>query len=372
MKWLSSIIGNKFKISLFGESHGKCVGVVIDGMPPGFEIDMEKLKIFLDRRRPGSSKLATARSEKDKPIFMSGLKENISTGFPLCVIVENEDKKSSDYDNLKELPRPSHCDYTALLKYGGFADLNGSGHMSGRLTAPICIAGGIAKQMLESMGIFVGAHLYAVGDIKDISYDFVDLDVEALKKTDNSNFPVIDKTQSEKMKKVIENVKKEKDSIGSIVEIGVIGIPKAVGKPIFNTVEGRLSQMAFSIPGVKGVEFGLGFDCAKLKGSEHNDDYIVVDGKIQTSTNYSSGIVSGMTNGMPIVYRCAFKPTPSIGKIQTSVNLETMKEEELLIEGRHDPCIGVRAVSVMEAATSLILIDMIMEEGLWQEINLDL
>lgn len=369
---MSSIIGNKFKISVFGESHGKCVGVVIDGMPPGFEIDMEELKSFLDRRRPGSSKLATARSEKDKPIFMSGLKENVSTGFPLCVIVENEDKKSSDYDNLKELPRPSHCDYTALLKYGGFADLNGSGHMSGRLTAPICIAGGIAKQMLESMGIFIGAHLYAVGDVKDKQYDLVNLDQETLKKTDNTNFPAIDEKQSQKMKELIQTAKDDKDSIGAIIEVGVIGIPKAVGKPIFNTVEGRLSQMAFSIPGVKGVEFGLGFDCAKLNGSEHNDDYIVVDGKIKTSTNNNSGIVSGMTNGMPIVYRCAFKPAPSIGKVQQSINLKTMKEEELLIEGRHDPCIGVRAVSVMEAATSLVLIDMIMEEGLWQEINLDL
>ena len=369
---MSSIIGNKFKISLFGESHGKCVGVVIDGMPPGFEIDMAKLKSFLDRRRPGSSKLATPRSEKDKPVFMSGLKENVSTGFPLCVIIENEDKKSSDYDNLKELPRPSHCDYTALLKYGGFADLNGSGHMSGRLTAAICIAGGIAKQMLESMGVFVGAHLYAVGDVKDKQYDLVNLDVETLKKTDNTDFPAIDENQSEEMKELIQITKEDKDSIGSIIEIGVVGIPKAVGKPIFNTVEGRLSQMAFSIPGVKGVEFGMGFDCAKLKGSKHNDDYMVVDGKIQTSTNNSSGIVSGMTNGMPIVYRCAFKPTASIGKVQTSVNLKTMKEEKLLIEGRHDPCIGVRAVSVMEAATSLVLIDMIMEEGLWQEINLDL
>lgn len=369
---MSSIIGNKFKISLFGESHGKCVGVVIDGMPPGFEIDMAKLKSFLDRRRPGSSKLATPRSEKDKPVFMSGLKENVSTGFPLCVIIENEDKKSSDYDNLKNIPRPSHCDYTALLKYGGFADLNGSGHMSGRLTAAICIAGGIAKQMLESMGVFVGAHLYAVGDVKDKQYDLVNLDVETLKKTDNTDFPAIDENQSEEMKELIQITKEDKDSIGSIIEIGVVGIPKAVGKPIFNTVEGRLSQMAFSIPGVKGVEFGMGFDCAKLKGSKHNDDYMVVDGKIQTSTNNSSGIVSGMTNGMPIVYRCAFKPTASIGKVQTSVNLKTMKEEKLLIEGRHDPCIGVRAVSVMEAATSLVLIDMIMEEGLWQEINLDL
>lgn len=369
---MSSIIGNKFKISLFGESHGKCVGVVIDGMPPGFEIDMAKLKSFLDRRRPGSSKLATPRSEKDKPVFMSGLKENVSTGFPLCVIIENEDKKSSDYDNLKELPRPSHCDYTALLKYGGFADLNGSGHMSGRLTAAICIAGGIAKQMLESMGVFVGAHLYAVGDVKDEHYDLVNLDVETLKKTDNANFPAIDENQSEKMKELIQITKEDKDSIGSIVEVGVVGIPKAVGKPIFNTVEGRLSQMAFSIPGVKGVEFGMGFDCAKLNGSEHNDDYVVVDGKIKTATNNNSGIVSGMTNGMPIVYRCAFKPTPSIGKIQNSVNLQTMKEEKLLIEGRHDPCIGVRAVSVMEAVTCLVLIDMIMEEGLWKEINLDL
>lgn len=365
-------MGNKFKISLFGESHGKCVGVVIDGMPPGFEIDMAKLKSFLDRRRPGSSKLATPRSEKDKPVFMSGLKENLSTGFPLCVIIENEDKKSSDYDNLKNIPRPSHCDYTALLKYGGFADLNGSGHMSGRLTAPICIAGGIAKQMLESMGVFVGAHLYAVGDVKDKQYDLVNLDVETLKKTDNTDFPAIDENQSEEMKELIQITKEDKDSIGSIIEIGVVGIPKAVGKPIFNTVEGRLSQMAFSIPGVKGVEFGMGFDCAKLKGSKHNDDYMVVDWKIKTSTNNSSGIVSGMTNGMPIVYRCAFKPTASIGKVQTSVNLKTMKEEKLLIEGRHDPCIGVRAVSVMEAATSLVLIDMIMEEGLWQEINLDL
>lgn len=369
---MSSIIGNKFKISLFGESHGKCVGVVIDGMPSGFEIDVAKLKSFLDRRRPGSSELATPRSEKDKPVFMSGLKENVSTGFPLCVIVENEDKKSSDYDNLKNIPRPSHCDYTALLKYGGFADLNGSGHMSGRLTAPICIAGGIAKQMLESMGVFVGAHLYAVGDVKDKQYDLVNLDVETLKKTDNTDFPAIDENQSEEMKELIQITKEDKDSIGSIIEVGVVGIPKAVGKPIFNTVEGRLSQMAFSIPGVKGVEFGMGFDCVKLNGSKHNDDYMVVDGKIQTSTNNSSGIVSGMTNGMPIVYRCAFKPTASIGKVQTSVNLKTMKEEKLLIEGRHDPCIGVRAVSVMEAATSLVLIDMIMEEGLWQEINLDL
>ncbi|WP_300410338.1 chorismate synthase [Lagierella sp.] len=360
---MSSIIGNRYKVSIFGESHGKCIGVVIDGMPPGFEIDMEELKRFLGRRSPGSSDFTTLRKERDLPKFMSGLLDNTTTGFPLCAIIENEDKRSKDYDNLENLPRPSHGDYTAFLKYKGFADLRGSGHLSGRLTAPLCIAGGIAKQILNKKGIYIGAHLYGVGDIRDKGYDFVNVDKNILESTNNSSFPTISEDKGNLMKELIGKVKNDSDSIGSIIEIGVVGMPKAIGKPIFNTVEGRLSQMAFSIPAVKGVEFGKGFEASTMRGSEHNDNYMVVEGEVRTRSNNSSGIVSGITNGMPIVYRTIFKPTASIGKSQTSVNLETMEEEELLIEGRHDPCIGVRAVAVMEAATSVVLLDMLMEEG---------
>ncbi len=360
---MSSIIGNKFKVSIFGESHGKCIGVVIDGMPPGIEIDMEDLKKFLGRRSPGSSDFTTLRKERDLPKFMSGLMENRTTGFPLCAIIENEDKRSKDYDNLENLPRPSHGDYTAFLKYKGFADLRGSGHLSGRLTAPLCIAGGIAKQILRKDGIFIGAHLYTVGEVEDFGYDLVNLNSDILEKTNNSSFPTISEDRGELMKDLIRKTREEEDSIGSIIEIGVVGMPKAIGKPIFNTVEGRLSQMAFSIPAVKGVEFGQGFKAVKMNGSTHNDNFEIVDGEIRTVSNNSAGIVSGITNGMPIVYRTIFKPTASIGKKQMSVNLITMEEEALLIEGRHDPCIGVRAVAVMEAATAVVLLDMLMEEG---------
>ncbi|MDO5018548.1 MAG: chorismate synthase [Lagierella massiliensis] len=360
---MTSIIGNKFKISIFGESHGNCIGVVMDGIPSGVEIEMESLNKFLTRRSPGNSTYTTKRREKDIPKFISGLMENVTTGFPICAIIENEDKRSKDYDNLKNILRPSHGDYTAFLKYQGFADLRGSGHLSGRLTAAICIAGGIAKQLLNKKEIYVGAHLYRIGEVLDDGYDFVNLEKEILEKTNNYNFPTISSDAQNKMQRLIEQTREKKDSIGSIVEVGVVGMPKAVGKPIFNTVEGRLSQMAFSIPGVKGIEFGMGFKASMLNGSSHNDEYTVIDDEIRTVTNNSSGIVSGITNGMPIVYRCVFKPTPSIGKMQKTINIRTKEKKNLLIEGRHDPCIGIRAVPVMEAATCIVLLDMLMEEG---------
>lgn len=359
---MSSILGNKLKMSIFGESHGTAIGVSIDGMPPGEKIDMDKLLSFMKRRSSSAKKLTTNRKEEDIPIFLSGILECKTTGFPICAIIENKDVRSSDYENLRDIPRPSHADYTAFEKYKGEADMRGGGHFSGRLTAPMCIAGGIAKQILERQNIFVGAHISQVGDIKDALFGINPTKEELL--SPGTKFPsVIDNDKGEEMMTLIEEIAKELDSIGGVIECAVINLPVGLGSPIFQGIENRIAQGIFGIPGVKGIEFGSGFQGVVLKGSENNDDFTIKDSKVSTTTNNSGGINGGITNGMPLILRAAIKPTPSISRKQQSFSLSEGENKPLVIKGRHDPCIALRAVPVVEALCAFIILDILMEEG---------
>ncbi len=354
---MSSQTGKKLNISIFGESHGEAVGVVIDGLPAGVKIDLDELDAFLKRRAPGG-RLATPRKEEDKPKFLSGLFGGVTTGFPLCAVIENTNTKSGDY-KFASTPRPSHADFTAAIKFGGHADMRGSGHFSGRLTAPICIAGGIAKQILKQKGIFVGAHLKSIGSTNDISFPMLptpDLFDEISKK----ELAVIDDEALDKMILEIESARAEGDSVGGVIECVAIGVPAGLGEPMFDGIENQLAKNLFGVPAVKGVEFGLGFESAKLRGSQNNDEFAFDGEKVVTKTNNCGGILGGITNGMPIVLRVAMKPTPSISKAQQTVNLETGVPVLLEIKGRHDPCVAVRAVPVIEAVTALTLLDIIM------------
>ena len=357
---MSSNVGENLKISIFGESHGKGIGVVADGLPAGEKIDLNILEKFMDRRAPGKNKFGTKRNEGDTVEFLSGIVDNIITGSPLAGVIYNKDQRSKDYSNLEKCPRPSHADYTAFKKYKGFADMRGGGHFSGRLTAPLCIIGGIAKQILEKKGIFVGAHLLSVGNIKDSEYDFVNLTEQELKLTDNNEFPMINRDSSEKAQKLLEEIRMEEDSIGGIIQCGAMGVPIGLGNPIYDGIENNLAKAIFGIPGVKGLVFGLGFEGTKIKGSSHNDCFYVKDGEVKTKTNNNGGINGGITNGMPIIINVAMKPTPSISKEQSTINLATDENSNIIIKGRHDPCIAIRAVPVVEAVMAIVILDYIL------------
>ena len=358
---MSSEFGKKLKISVFGQSHGCSIGVVIDGLPAGEKIDEAELMHFMERRRPGASPLSTPRREIDRPVFISGIENGKTCGFPVCAVIENGDKRSSDYDELKDKPRPSHADYTAFIKWRGQADMRGGGHFSGRLTAPLCIAGGIAKQILEKKGVYVGAHLSEAAGIADTPFPLFP-GRELFFRIAAKSFPVIDDDKGKLMEESIAKAAAEADSVGGIIECAAVGMPAGLGDPMFEGVENRLAAAIFGIPAVKGVEFGAGFKSAGLRGSQNNDPFdIAPDGKIVTSANNSGGILGGITNGMPIVLRAAIKPTPSIGIPQRTVSLSQNTETELTIKGRHDPCIALRAVPVVEAVTAAVLLDMIME-----------
>ena len=358
---MSSEFGNKLKISVFGQSHGRGIGVAVQGLPGGEKIDMDELMAFMARRAPGQNAMTTARREKDEPKFLSGLENGVTCGFPLCAVIENTDTRSGDYAGFTATPRPGHADYTAVLRYGESVDMRGGGHFSARLTAPLCIVGGIAKQILARRGIYVGAHLKEAAGVEDDSFPM--LPTKELFDTVAQKSPaVINDQAGEKMRQAIEQARSELDSVGGIVECAVIGMPAGVGSPMFDGVENRLAQAIFGIPAVKGVEFGAGFGSARLKGSENNDNFAVKDGKIVTATNNAGGILGGITNGMPIVMRAAFKPTPSIGCKQQTVNVKTLTETSIQITGRHDPCVAVRAVPVMEAVAAIVILDMLLEE----------
>ena len=364
---MSSNIGNALNISVFGQSHGKAIGVTIDGLPAGEHIDVNELQAFLDRRRPGTSELTTARNETDCPDFLAGVTEdedgNLTTcGFPLAAVIKNKDQHSSDYSELLTKPRPSHADYTAFLKYGEARDMRGGGHFSGRLTAPLCVAGGICLQMLERRGILIGAHLERVGEVQDEPFPLYP-DKALFEDIRSRNPATIDPSASLKMIDEITNAKFDNDSVGGIVECAVTGFPAGVGGPLFDGIESELAKALFGIPAVKGVEFGNGFTCAELRGSQNNDAFIAEDGTVKTETNRSGGIQGGISNGMPLLFRVAVQPTPSIAKTQKTVDLETMEETELSIHGRHDPCIAVRAVPVVEAVAAIALTDLLLSEN---------
>ena len=356
---MSSIYHGRLTVSLFGQSHGPAVGVTLDGLPAGHTIDMAALQAFLDRRAPGQNDWSTPRKEADVPEFLSGLTENTTCGAPLTAVIRNTNTRSGDYANLKTIPRPGHADYTAQVKYGGFQDAAGGGHFSGRLTAPLCVAGGVCRQLLAKRGILVGAHIAAVGGVEDVSFDPVDPgDVLA---PGEKPFPVIDDEAGARMRLVIAEAKAEMDSVGGVIECAVTGLPAGLGDPMLDGMENRIARLVFAIPAVKGVEFGAGFRAAAMRGSWHNDAFVAEDGRVRTRTNHAGGILGGITNGMPVLFRAAVKPTPSIALPQDSVRLDRMEAAVLEIKGRHDPCIVPRAVPVVEAAAAIAVYDALLE-----------
>lgn len=361
---MSSQIGNKLKVSVFGESHGNGIGAVIDGFPAGVEINSEELLAFMKRRAPGRDKTATPRKESDLPTVLSGMIGNTTCGTPIAAVIANNDQHSGDYKNVASVARPGHADYTGFVRYNGFNDVRGGGHFSARLTAPIVFAGGLCLQYLAQRGIYIGAHLLSVGSACDDSFDSVNVTPEQLLAPGKKQFPVINDDAEQKIRDVIEAARLDADSAGGIVEVAVTGLPVGVGSPIFDTVEGRLAYGFYGIPAVKGVEFGAGFGVADMRGSENNDEfYMAGEGVVKTRTNNHGGILGGITSGMPVTARLAFKPTPSIGKPQKSIDYRELKDAEMGVKGRHDPCVAVRAVPVVEAVTAIVLMDMLLEEG---------
>lgn len=356
---MGSVFGQSLKISVFGESHGPAVGVVIDGLPSGFALDFDDISGEMARRRPGTALYATKRSEPDEVEILSGIYDGKTTGTPLCAIIRNKDRKSEDYDEFFSLARPGHADYSGFIRYKGFNDVRGSGHFSGRLTAPVVFAGAIAAQILKSRGIVIGSHIDSIYDMKDVGFDKTDISEEQLLELRKMDIPVNDRSCREEYLKIISDAKDKSDSVGGIVETAVIGLKAGLGTPIFDNVEARLSSILFSIPAVKGVEFGEGFGIARLFGSQANDSFYAENGKIFTRTNNNGGINGGITNGMPIVFRVAVKPTSSIAKEQDTVNMKEGTNARIKVEGRHDACIVPRVVPVIDAATAIAILDLL-------------
>lgn len=358
---MSSSFGERIRYSIFGQSHGTAIGVVIDGLPAGEAIDLDALRTFMLRRAPGRAAYATKRKEADEPQFLSGVVDGYTCGAPVCAIIQNTNAHSSDYENLKKVPRPGHADYAAMLRDGEHIDLRGGGHFSGRLTAPLCIAGGIAKQILARRGITIGAHIAAIANVSDEPFDPISITRETLLRTSEADFPVLNPEAGARMREAILEAAKEADSVGGVVECCAIGIEAgALGRGMFGGIESRLAPVLFGIPAVKGVEFGLGFAAASLRGSQNNDPFGVNNGRVVPLTNNHGGVLGGISSGMPLLFRVAFKPTPSIAQPQQSADMERCEPVTLAIEGRHDPCIVPRAVPVVEAATACVLLDMIL------------
>ncbi len=353
-------MGNKVKIEIFGESHSAAIGMTLSGFPAGVKIDEEKLYKFMLRRAPGQNATSTPRKESDKPEFLCGIVDGVTTGAPISAIIHNQNQHSRDYDKLRNTPRPSHADFAAQIKYGGANDIRGGGAFSGRLTAPLCIGGGMAKQFLEESGIKIGAHALMIGGVYDDAFDAVNpCNITAV---EEKEFPTLSSGAGEKMREIILSAKADGDSVGGIVECAVTGVPVGLGGPLFEGIEGKIASALFAVPAVKGVEFGSGFECAKMRGSEHNDTFAFDGDRVVTLTNNSGGIQGGISNGMPIIFRVALKPTPSIGMVQNTVNLETKENVTLEIGGRHDPCIVARAVPVIEAMAALCILDLLKED----------
>ena len=356
---MSSDFGKKVKIHIFGQSHSEAIGVVIDGLPVGEEIDLDKVQKFMERRAPGRNAYSTPRKEADMPRVVSGLFEGKTCGAPICAIIENTNTRSKDYDKLKDLPRPGHADFTAWVKYDGCNDHRGGGHFSGRLTATLCFAGAVCKQILERKGIHVGAHILSIKGVKDASFDAVCVDADTLEGVTSKVFPVQDDAAGEAMQAAIAAAKERGNSVGGIVECAITGLPVGVGEPMFDGLESVLASAVFAIPAVKGVEFGAGFAVADLFGSENNDDFIYEDGTVKTKTNNHGGSLGGISSGMPLVFRAAFKPTPSISMEQDTISISKRENDKLAVVGRHDPCIVPRAVPVVEAAAAVAILDLL-------------
>lgn len=354
---MSSTWGEKIKISIFGESHGAAIGVVIDGVPAGEKLDMDRILADMKRRAPGGAKGATARKEPDLPEILSGVKDGIATGSPICAVIRNTDQRSRDYGDILYTPRPSHADFAAYFKYGGAADMRGGGHFSGRLTAPIVFAGSVARGILANRGVTVGAHVASVGGAADERFDLLNVSAAQLNELNVQPFPVISAEAKEKMQAEIENV--GADSVGATVECAAVGLPVGLGEPMFGGVEGKVASLLFGVPAVKGIEFGAGFEMSAGRGSEFNDQMTIKNGEPAFLSNNCGGILGGITSGAPLVLRVAFKPTPSISLPQQTFDVRSMTPREITIKGRHDRCIGVRGAVVVECALCLALADML-------------
>ncbi len=356
---MSNSFGERYKITVFGQSHSEAIGVVIDGLPAGKKLDMDRIYKFMERRAPGRNDFSTQRKEEDMPKIISGVVNGVTCGAPLCAIIGNHDTRSADYDNIKLVPRPGHSDFTAFVKFDYENDIRGGGQFSGRLTAPICFAGAVFMQFLENEGIKIGAHIERICGIADERYNPVNVDFASV---DEKDFPVIDDEQGKKMLEKIEEARQNQDSVGGVIECAITGMPIGFGEPMFDGVENTISRAAFAIPGVKGIEFGAGFECADLLGSQNNDPFRFSGNNsgnnIITETNNHGGALGGLTSGMPVVFRVAVKPTPSIGKEQRSVNMQTCEDENLVVKGRHDPCIVPRAVPCIEAIAAIAIMNL--------------
>ena len=346
--------GEHLHLTIFGQSHAPAIGMTLEGLPAGEAIDMEALQGFLNRRAPGQNEWSTPRKEADVPEFLSGLVGNVTCGAPLTAIIRNTNTRSGDYAGLSVVPRPGHADFTAAVKYGGHADFAGGGAFSGRLTAPLCIAGGICLQLLRRRGITVISRIAAIGGVTDTA--------PLTASTAGKPFPVVEDAAGEAIRAAIAAAKAEGDSVGGIIECAVLGLPVGLGGPLFDGMEGKIASIIFGIPAVKGIEFGAGFAAAALRGSENNDAFTVENGTVKTVTNHCGSILGGITNGMPLTFRTAFKPTPSIAKEQQSVNLTSLTPETLRVQGRHDPCIVPRAVPCVEAAAAVAVYDALLGE----------
>lgn len=358
---MSSRIGRMLCVQIFGESHGPAVGVTLDGLPAGLPLDMEALEAFLQRRAARGSAIATGRRESDRPRVVSGLLNGVTTGQPLTALFENADTHSADYGFLPDKPRPGHADYPAAVRSAGFDDLRGSGHHSGRLTLPYAFAGGVAVQLLARQGVRVAAHVLRIGPEWDAPLDPVAPDMEALVRSHAQPIPTLDIEAGRRMYAAILEAKAAGDSLGGVVECAAVGVPAGWGAPFFEGVEAVMGAQLFSIPAVKGVEFGAGFEAAAMRGSAYNDPYLVREGRVVTSRNSAGGLLGGLTNGMPILARAAFRPTPSISIEQQTVSLSALSPAALAVRGRHDPCVAVRAVPVVESAAALALLEMWLE-----------
>ena len=364
---MSGIFGLNIKMSIYGESHGKAIGVVLDGLPPGLALDEEAISREMARRAPGQSALTTARKEKDAVEIQSGFFNGYTTGTPLCARIANSDQHSKDYSILKDKMRPGHGDYAGYVRYQGYNDYRGGDHFSARLTAPLVFAGAVAKQALAQYGITVGAHILRIHDITEPGFNPLGESEATLKAIDAKSFPVINDNIGEQMQNCILTAKGVLNSVGGVIELMAINLPAGLGAPYFDSVESRLSQILFSVPAVKGIEFGEGFGFAQLTGAEANDQMHYEEGKVRCYTNHNGGITGGLTNGMPLVFRVAMKPTTSISREQKTVSLAEQSDTTLTVVGRHDPCIVQRAVPVIEAVTAWTLWDLLIEAKKWEK-----
>jgi len=363
---MSGIYGMNIKMAIYGESHGASIGLVIDGVPPGLKLDLEQIEKEMARRAPGKNQLSTQRKESDSFAIQSGFFEGYTTGTPLCVVIKNSDQHSKDYSILKDKMRPGHADYAGFVRYQGFNDYRGGGHFSGRLTAPLVFMGAVAKQALAQAGILVGAHILQIADIKEENFNPLGIEDKKFAELAGKDFAVMDDAIGEKMQAKILEAKAELNSVGGVIEAMVTNVPAGLGAPYFDSVESRLSHALFSVPAVKGVEFGDGFGISAMTGAEANDQLHYEEGKVVAETNHNGGITGGITNGMPVIFRVAIKPTPSISREQKTISLQEKCDTTLTIVGRHDPCIVQRAVPVIEAVTAWTMWDLLLEAKKWK------